>query len=138
MRTPEALSALNAAVNDPSPQVRYFAHSALIARIEGSSARQLGAALEQNSAGEIKLQIIAALGRLGTPDAIQKLIKQLNTTQPGRGGAQDMTSEFRCASIEAVATARGAAALGIIGQFRRDRDPQVRETAQRLYLRLAG
>ena len=138
MRTPEALSALNAAVNDPSPQVRYFAHSALIARIEGSSARQLGAALEQNSDGEIKLQIIAALGRLGTPDAIQKLIKQLNTTQPGRGGGIDMTSEFRCASIEAVANARGAAALGVINQFRRDRDPQVRETAQRLYLRLAG
>jgi len=137
LRTPEALAALHAVANDPSPQVRYYANSALLARIEGSSARQLGEALDQNGDGEMKLQIIAALGRLGTPDAIQKLIKQLTSTQPGRG-AVDMSSEFRCASIEAVANARGAAALSIISQFRRDKDPQVRDTAQRLYLTLAG
>jgi HEAT repeat protein len=117
--------------------VRYYANSALLARMEGSSARQLGEALDQNADGEMKLQIIAALGRLGTPDAIQKLIKQLTSTQPGKG-AIDMSSEFRCASIEAVANARGAAALSIISQFRKDKDPQVRDTAQRLYYKLAG
>lgn len=137
LRTPDALAALHTVANDPSPQVRYYANSALLARIEGSSARQLGEALDQNADGEMKLQIIAALGRLGTPDAIQKLIKQLTSTQPGKG-AIDMSSEFRCASIEAVANARGAAALSIISQFRRDKDPQVRDTAQRLYLKLAG
>ncbi|MEP7382709.1 MAG: HEAT repeat domain-containing protein [Gemmatimonadota bacterium] len=137
LRTPDALAALHGATSDPSPQVRYFAQSALIARIEGASARQLGEALDQNADGEMKLQIIAALGRLGTPDAIQKLIKQLTSTAPGRGMV-DMTSEFRCASIEAVAKARGRAALSIISQFRRDRDPQVRDTAQRIYVRLAG
>ncbi len=137
LRTPDALSALHGAVNDPSPQVRYFAQSALIARIEGASARQLGAALDQNADGEMKLQIIAALGRLGTPDAIQKLIKQLTSTAPGRGPV-DMTSEFRCASIEAVAKARGRAALSIVSQFRHDKDPQVRDTATRLYIKLAG
>ena len=117
--------------------MRYFAQSAAIARIEGSSARQLGAALDQNSDGEMKLQIIAALGRLGTPDAIQKLIKQLTSPSPSKG-AVDMTSEFRCASIEAVAKARGRAALSVVAQFRNDKDPQVRDTAQRIYLKLAG
>lgn len=137
LRTPDALAALHGAVNDSSPQVRYFAQSALIARIEGASARQLSEALDQNADGEMKLQIIAALGRLGTPDAIQKLIKQLTSNTPGRG-AVDMTSEFRCASIEAVAKARGRAALSIVSQFRNDKDPQVRDTAQRIYLKLAG
>jgi HEAT repeat protein len=137
LHTPEALAALHTVANDPSPHVRYYANSALLARMEGSSARQLGEALDQNADGEMKLQIIAALGRLGTPDAIQKLIKQLTSTQPGKG-AIDMSSEFRCASIEAVANARGAAALSIISQFRKDKDPQVRDTAQRLYYKLAG
>ena len=77
----------------------------MIARIEGASAGQIGEALEQNGDGEMKLQVNAALGRLGTPDAVQKLIKQITSTTPGRC-AVDMTTEFRCASIDAVAQAR--------------------------------
>jgi HEAT repeat protein len=137
LRTPDALAALHEAVNDPSAQVRYFASSATIARIEGSSARQLGVALDADGDPDMKLQIISALGRLGTPDAVQKLIKTLLSPQGGRGSA-DMSSEFRCASIEAVADARGGAALSVIAQFRRDRDPRVAETATRIYARLAS
>ena len=135
LRTPSALAALNGAVNDESPRVRYFANSALIARIERATAPQLGAALEQEGDPEMKLQIISALGRLGTPDAVQKLIRSL--TSPGSGGdPAELTSEFRSAAMEAVAAARGAAALYVIGQFRHDRDPRVRETVRRIFDRL--
>ena len=137
LRTPDALAALHEAVDDPSAQVRYFASSATIARIEGSSARQLGVALDADGDPEMKLQIISALGRLGTPDAVQKLIKTLLSPATARGPAE-MSSEFRCASIEAVASARGAAALSVLAQFKRDRDPRVAETAQRICTRLAN
>jgi len=139
LRTPEALSALSEALNDKSEQVRYFANSARIARIEGASARQLGAALDVDGDPEMKLQVISALGRLGTPDAVQKLIKMLiSSPAPNQRGATEMTSDFRCASIEAVASARGSAALSVIGQLRRDKDSRVAETAQRVYSRLAS
>lgn len=137
LRTPDALAALHEAVNDPSPQVRYFASSATIARIEGSSARQLGVALDADGDPEMKLQIISALGRLGTPDAVQKLIKTLLSPATVRAAAE-MSSEFRCASIEAVASARGAAAMSVLAQFKRDRDPRVAETATRICARLAN
>ena len=137
LRTPDALAALNSSGSDVSPQVRYFAKSALMARMDGATARVLGEALEQHGDGDVKLQIIAALGRLGTPDAVQKLIKQLTSPTPTRGPV-DHSSDFRCASLEAVAEARGASALTIVSQFRRDRDPRVRETAERVFARLAG
>jgi HEAT repeat protein len=117
--------------------VRYFANSSLIARIEGASARQLTAALEQDGDPEMKLQIISALGRLGTADAVQKLIKSL-VSGPSRRDPAHMTSEYRCASIEAVAKARGVKAFTLISQFRSDRDERVRATAQRVCERLAS
>ncbi len=137
LRTPDALEALHEAVNDPSAQVRYFATTALIARMDGASASQLSAQLEAEGDFEVKLQIIAALGRLGTPDAVQKLIRTLSPSQTVRSSVP-MTSEFRCAAIEAVAEARGAAALTFISALRKDRDARVAETARRVYAKLAS
>ncbi|MCC6929827.1 MAG: HEAT repeat domain-containing protein [Gemmatimonadaceae bacterium] len=136
LRTPDALAALNTVINDPSDAVRYFASTALLARIEGANARQLGVALDADGDLEMKLQIVAALGKLGTPDAVQKLIKTLMSPQ-AVSAAANLDSEFRCASLEAVATARGSAAMPLISPFRRDKDPRVAETATRLYTRLA-
>jgi HEAT repeat protein len=138
LRTTEALAALHRVRYDESAQVRYFASSAVIAQIEGASAQQLGRALEEGADPEVKLQIIGALGRLGTPDAVQKLIKTLVSGDALMRDGPALTAEFRCASIEAVAAARGASALSMIRQYRNDRDPRVRETAARVYAQLGG
>ena len=136
LRTTDALAALHTVVNDPSDAVRYFASTALLARIEGANARQLGVALDADGDPDMKLQIVSALGRLGTPDAVQKLIKTLMSPQSVSAIAS-MDSDFRCASIEAVANARGSAAMSLISPFRRDKDPRVAETATRIYSRLS-
>lgn len=138
LRTAEALAALHRARYDESAQVRYFANSAVIAQIEGATARQLGRALDEGADPEVKLQIIGALGRLGTPDAVQKLIKTLVSGDALMRDGPALTAEFRCASIEAVAAARGTAALSMIRQYKNDKDPRVRETASRVYAQLAG
>lgn len=134
--TPEALEALKAVVRDRSARVRYFANTVLFADISGSNARQLATALEEEEDGEVQLQIVAALGRLGTPDAVQKLIQALapgRTTRAGEGFGSDL----RCAAIEAVAHARGSAALTVIRSLTHDRDHRVRDVARRMAVRLA-
>ncbi|MEO6445071.1 MAG: HEAT repeat domain-containing protein [Gemmatimonadaceae bacterium] len=134
--TTEALEALKAVVRDSSARVRYFANTVLFADLSGSNARQLATALEEEEDGEVQLQIVAALGRLGTPDAVQKLIQALapgRTTRAGEGFGSDL----RCAAIEAVAHARGSAALTVIRALTQDRDLRVRDVVRRMALRLA-
>jgi hypothetical protein len=130
IRTPQAMSSLQTALRDESSKVRFFANTALLANSDATAA-QLASVLEREEDTDVQVQIVEALGRLGTPDAVQKLIRALSPTPMGRRSS-DPATLLRCAAIEAVAQARGSAALSVIRPLLSDRDLVVRETARRV------
>ena len=130
IRTPQAMSSLQTALRDVSSKVRFFANTALLANSD-ATASQLASVLEREEDIDVQVQIVEALGRLGTPDAVQKLIRALSPMSMGRRPSEP-TTQLRCAAIEAVAQARGGAALSVIRPLMTDRDVIVRETARRV------
>jgi len=88
----------------------------------GPSARTL----ESEPDNDVRLGIIAALGRLATPAAVQRLIRVCTTS------AGDTATTLRVAALEALAASRGGASVPVLREFTRDEHPEVRDAARRL------
>ena len=69
-----------------------------VAAGQAHNAAPLAAALDAELDGDVQLGILAALGRLGTPDAVQKLVKAV---RPHHGRLRPAT--YRVAALEALA-----------------------------------
>jgi HEAT repeat protein len=132
--TPAAINALRQVIGDKSPEVRRHAASAYSSQRAAStnSSRSLALALDNEADGDVQLEIIAALGRLGTPDAVQKLIKAIFPAE-----SSNRPVELRVAAAEALIQARGKAALSTLRPLLQDSDHGVRETAKQLIGRMA-
>jgi HEAT repeat protein len=128
LSTPVATAALQRMIVDTSPSVRLRAASAYAMGGQVKTAAPLSAALDAEMDGDVQLGILAALGRLGTPDAVQKLVKAI---VPAAGG-QRRPATYRVAAVEALANARGAAAIPALRELLGDTEPTVRDTAKRL------
>lgn len=85
----------------------------------------LATALASESDVEVQVAILSSLGRLGTPDAIQRLRLAVRP-DPARSSA------FRVAALEALVEAQGPLAQPVIDALRRDPDPEVQQAAARL------
>jgi HEAT repeat protein len=126
--TPVAAAALQRMILDPSPLVRLHAASAYAAASgQIKNAAPLAAALDVELDGDVQVSILAALGRLGTPDAVQKLVKAVG---PVHGRLRPAT--YRVAAVEALANARGSAAIPTLRELLGDTEPAVRDAAKRL------
>lgn len=135
LATPDALSALQRVLRDSSPEVRQHAATAFALRArEGGSrfATPLASALDVENDDDVQIEIIAALGRLGTPDAVQRLIKAISPN-----GAGNRPVEFRIAAAEALAQARGKSAMPALRILLTDHEPALRECAKRVIASLA-
>lgn len=132
--TPAALSALQTVIRDPLPDIRRYAANAFSHTTEQRSrhASGLTAALDAERDSEVQIEIISALGRLATPDAVQKLLRAISSY-----GAPGRSSGYRVAALEALAQARGLAALPALRPLLQDSDLQVREAARRLIASVA-
>ncbi len=128
--TPTARAALPRMIQDRSPNVRLHAATAF-ASAPTRTATPLSSALDVEADGDVQIGIIQALGRLGTPDAVQKLLK---AAAPANGG-RPRSPGYRVAALEALATARGQMAFSTFKQLLEDTEPAVRDAAKRL---LAG
>jgi HEAT repeat protein len=125
-RTPAALVALQRAVRDPSPQVRLLAARAYLAGVEARpSSTLLVAALDVERDERVAREQIAALGRLATPDAIQRLVRLLSA-----GPGQASSPAQQVAAMEALVGARGDAAVVTVRRLVDAADPDVRAAAQ--------
>lgn len=82
--------------------------------------------LETEPDEDVRLGIVAALGRLATPAAVQRLIRVFSNS------AGDKTTELRIAALEALAAARGGASVPLLRELTRDDTPDVRDAARRL------
>ena len=126
--TPNALQAIYDAVNDTSADVRMQAAAAIATRNDDRSSTTLIRAIEDEEDVDVQLAMIAALGRVATPEAVQKLVKM---AEPEGRMFRRKTTSIRVAATQALGEARTPAALSALRDLAEDKDQDVRETANR-------
>ena len=127
--TPLAAEPLRKALHDSEPTVRLQAAQSL----DGTKAKGLGMTLavlldeEQNS--DVRRELHLALGRIGTPEAIQALVR---SSKPGKGLFGRKPVAIRLAAVEGLALAGDPKAREALEELSADRDAQVREAARKV------
>jgi HEAT repeat protein len=127
--TPAAVDTLQQAVGDAdnSAAVREEAVSALSRRRgERTSAITLSRALDAEADPQVQFAILAALAKVGTPEAIERLIE---AAEPDGIFFSKKSVAFRVAAVRALAETRSQAALVALQALLDDRTPEVREAA---------
>ncbi|MEP6831827.1 MAG: HEAT repeat domain-containing protein [Gemmatimonas sp.] len=128
MGTSSARILVQSAIHDSSAGVRRRAVGAFgIEKGSSVSASPLLRALALEKDLEVEVEILYALGRVATADAVQKLIRLCS-----QSGAADKPASYRIAAIEALTVARRSASLTILRQMSSDSEPTVRATARNL------
>ena len=97
-------------------------------------AARLAVALDQETNEDVALEMLAALGRLGSADAVQRLLRIAlpgGETMGDRAGV-GRDSWQRVAALEALVRARGHAVLPAIEGLMQDSDRNVAAAATRL------
>ncbi|MEP6835951.1 MAG: HEAT repeat domain-containing protein [Gemmatimonas sp.] len=133
LRTARGLSALQLRLTDTNGEVRRLAAAsfALSGNVSGGSkppSAALGVALTVETDEDVALEMLASLGKLGSADAVQRLIRLAI-------GGSERTSHagwFRVATLEALVVARGHAAVPTLEVLATDTDEEVAAAAQRL------
>jgi hypothetical protein len=99
------------------------------------AAGPLSVALNKETDDDVALEMLAALGRLGSSHAVQRLLRialpapaSAESTEP----ATPAESWIRIAALEALIRARGSAMRTAIERLRGDADPEVAAAAARL------
>ena len=126
--TPDAVKGVYEAVNDESPEVRMQVAAAIATRKDSRTSATLIRAIDGENDGDVQLAMIAALGKVATPDAVQKLVKLAEAE--GRL-FRKKDSGMRVAAVMALGEARSPAALNALKELAGDKDRDVRETATR-------
>ena len=126
--TTAALRAIYEAVNDSSPEVRMQVASAIATRKDSKTSNTLIRAIDEESDADVQLAMIAALGRVATPDAVQKLVRM---AQPEGRLFRKKDAHLRVAAAQALGDARTPAAITALKELLGDKDRDVRETATR-------
>jgi HEAT repeat protein len=126
--TPNAFKGIYDAVSDSSPEVRMQAAVAMATRKDGRTSATLIRAIEDEADADVQLAMIAALGRVATPDAVQKLVKM---AEPEGRLFRKKPTNIRVAAVQALGDARTANALAALKELAGDKEKDVRETATR-------
>ena len=131
LSSPKALDSLRVAMRDNSPQVRMQAASGMGTRKGLRSAGTLTKALDAEEDQEVQLAIVAALGRLATTDAVQRLIK---AAEPAGGIFKKKPTAIRVAAVQALGEARTPAAQNALQHLLDDKDKEVKQAVFRLLM----
>ncbi len=123
-----AAEPLRRALRDRSQEVRMQVAVGIGGRKSSALAMPLVVAMEEEKDEAVVRELILALGRIGSPDAVQALIKWAQPT--GRFFGRK-PSELRVAAVEGLRLAAGPAALGTLEGLSDDGDRAVREAASR-------
>ena len=118
---------LRRALRDKSPGVRIQAALGVGGRKSSALAMPLVVALEEEENAEVERELILALGRIGSSDAVQALIK---FAQPAGRVFGRKTAGLRVAAVDALRVAATPAAVGMLQGLADDSDKQVRIAAQ--------
>ena len=120
--TASAFSALRSALSDESAPVRLAAAAGLGSWKSRTSTQLLTVAFEDEGDDDVQLQIISTLGRVATPDAIERLVE---LAMPAAFFRKKATSH-RVAAVQALAETRTPAAIKALQALDGDKDPAVR------------
>ena len=127
--TPNALKTIYEAVNDASPEVRMQAAAAISTKRDGRTSMTLIRAIEDEGDADVQIAMITALGRVGTTDAIQKLVK---LAEPDSRLFRKKPTNIRVAAVQALGEAGTPAALAALKDLTADKEREVRDTATRV------
>jgi HEAT repeat protein len=122
-----AAEPLRRALRDTSPEVRIQAALGVGGRRASALAMPLVVAMEEEEDEKVERELILALGRIGSPAAVQALIK---FAQPGGRLFGRQPAGRRTIAIEALRLAATPAAIGTLEGLTDDGDKQVRTAAQ--------
>lgn len=122
-----AMQAIEKALVDSAPQMRMEAAAALVTRKDfRASAVTLLKALDTERDEDVQAAFMLALGKLATPDAVQRLVQ---ASEPERGLFKKKTSAFRIAAVHGLSESRTLEASDALRALQADKDPEVREAA---------
>ncbi len=125
--TTGAMQAIEKALVDSAPQMRMEAAAALVTRKDfRASAIILLKALDAERDEDVQAAFMLALGKLGTPDAVQRLVQ---ASEPERGLFKKKTTGFRVAAVHGLSEARSLEASDALRALQADKDLEVREAA---------
>jgi HEAT repeat protein len=114
-------------LHDPSPQVRLRAVQGLDGTRSRGLAMSLALAAEEETNPDVLRELLLALGRIGTPDAVQALAR---AAAPGRRLFNRRPLSTRLAAIAALRVAGSAPAATALQNLLSDDEASVREAAQ--------
>ena len=141
LRTTKAMQALHSVIDDANAEVRRLSAAAfgLSGATSGGGVRppaaRLSVALERETDEDVALEMLAALGRLGSADAIQRLLRLVLPPTPDMTGAapgEMRDAWIRIAALEALVKARGHQMVPVIDSLMSDVDPEVAAAAAAL------
>jgi HEAT repeat protein len=118
---------LRRALRDKSPGVRIQAALGVGGRKSSALAMPLVVAMEEEEDEEVERELLLALGRIGSADAVQALIK---FAQPAGRLFGRKPAALRIAAVEALRIAATPAAVGTLQGLADDGDKEVRLAAQ--------
>jgi hypothetical protein len=124
--TARSLPTIQEGLKDGAPQIRMEAAAALVGRRESNVTSMLVRALDDERDDEVSASFLIALGRLGTPEAVSRLIA---TAEPDKGMFRKKPVALRVAAVQALSEARTDDALEALKALQSDKDEDVRATA---------
>ena len=122
-----AVEPLRRALRDPSPEVRMQVALGIGGQKAAALAMPLVVAMDEEKDEAVLRELILALGRIGSSDAVQALIK---CSQPAGRIFGRKSAALRLAAVEGLRLAATAAARGTLDGLADDGDKQVRAAAR--------
>jgi HEAT repeat protein len=126
--TAATIEPLRQALRDPSPTVRLQAILGVDERRGRGLAMTIAVRLDEETHPDILREMLLALGRIATNEAVQTLIR---AAAPGRRLFNRKPVGTRLAAVEGLARAGTPAAAGALQSLLSDDDQEVRRAAQR-------
>ena len=124
----EALEALRHLLNDVEPMVRLQAAQGIGGEWARGLVMSIAVRLPEEAHADVLREMHLALGRVGTPEAVQVL---RGAAAPAKGLLSRKSAAVRLAAVEGLALASGAAAAGALQDLLADADAEVRAAAER-------
>lgn len=124
----EALEALRRLLNDVEPMVRMEAAQAVNGAWAKGLAMSIAVRLPEETHADVLRELHLALGRVGSPEAVQVL---RGAAAPAKGLLGRKSTAARLAAIEGLALVPGAASAGALQELLGDADADVRAAAER-------
>ena len=125
--TPGTVEPLHQALQDSSAQVRRMA----VAGVDGRRGRSLAPAmirrLDEETVNDVQKEILAALGRVASPEALQALAR---AAEPGGRLLKRKPTAYRLAAVQALHTA-GPSAANLLKALLDDDDDEVQAAARK-------